>query len=484
MGMPKSPERKFWSENYSEWFHKVIAEVPVYDTRYPVKGTGVWTPFGFKIRKVVTQIIREELEKRGHEEVLFPLLIPDYMLNKESEHIKSFEEEVFWVTHGGTTPLDVKLALRPTSETAIYPIFQLWVNAYSDLPIKIFQIVNIFRYETKATRPMIRVREVSTFKEAHTAHATKEEAERQVREGVEIYSRIYERLRIPFVKSVRPEWDKFPGAEYSIAFDTILPDGKVLQIGTVHFLGQGFAKAFDIKYMKSDGEYEYVWQTCYGISERVIAALISVHGDDQGLVLPSEVAPVQVAIIPIVYKGKEEKVVERCHELRERLAISGFRTVVDDRKEVTPGNKYFTWELRGAPVRIELGPRDLEASTAVLVRRDTLQKTVVKINSVAGEIKNLLTSIDANLVERNDRWMSERISRDSTVEDARKTLNQSGGIIEAPWCGNRGCGEELEVKLDARILGVPYNEGYAGKGQDCVNCDGKADKTIRIARSY
>jgi prolyl-tRNA synthetase len=482
--MSKSPDRKFWSENYSEWFHKVIAEVPIYDTRYPVKGTGVWTPFGFKIRKAVTQIIREELEERGHDEVLFPLLIPDYMLNKESEHIKSFEEEVFWVTHGGNSPLDVKLALRPTSETAIYPMFQLWINAYSDLPIKIFQIVNIFRYETKATRPMIRVREVSTFKEAHTAHATKEEAKRQVCEGVEIYSRIYKRLRIPVLKSIRPEWDKFPGAEYTIAFDTILSDGKVLQIGTVHFLGQGFAKAFDIKYMKSDGQYDYVWQTCYGISERVIAALISVHGDDQGLVLPSEVAPVQVAIIPIVYKGREKQVVDKCQEIREELMKNGLRTVVDNRKEITPGNKYFTWELRGAPVRIELGPRDLEAGTAVLVRRDTLQKTVVKINSIANEIKNLLISFDANLVERNERWMSERISKASTVEDAKKILNKRGGIVDAPWCGKRGCGEELEVKLDARILGVPYNEGHVGKGRACIYCEGKAEETIRIARSY
>jgi prolyl-tRNA synthetase len=484
MEMSKNPERKVWSENYSEWFHKVIAEAPVYDTRYPVKGTGVWTSFGFKIRRAVTQIIREELEKKGHEEVLFPLLIPDYMLNKESEHIKSFEEEVFWVTHGGTSPLDVKLALRPTSETAIYPMFQLWINAYSDLPIKIFQIVNIFRYETKATRPMIRVREVSTFKEAHTAHATKEEAEGQVREGVEIYSRIFERLRIPFVRSVRPDWDKFPGAEYSIALDTVLSDGKALQIGTVHFLGQGFAKAFDIKYMKSDGGYEYVWQTCYGISERVIAALISVHGDDQGLVLPSEVAPVQVAIIPIVYKGKEERVVKRCHEVKDELARSGFRTVVDDRKEVTPGNKYFTWELRGAPVRIELGPRDLEAGTAVLVRRDTLQKTAVKTASLVQEIEKLLASIDAHLGEREEKWMGERISRASTVEGVRKALEEKGGIVEAPWCGSGGCGEEVEVKLDARILGVPYNEGSAGKGRMCINCDSKADKTIRIARSY
>ncbi|MEM2002230.1 MAG: aminoacyl--tRNA ligase-related protein, partial [Candidatus Methanomethylicaceae archaeon] len=183
--MGKAPDRSQWAGNFGEWFHRVLSEVPVYDIRYPVKGTGVWTPYGFKIRKEVTDVIREELVTRGHEEVLFPLLIPEYMLKKEAEHIRNFEEQVFWVTHGGTTPLDVKLALRPTSETAIYPMFQLWINAYSDLPVKIFQIVSVFRYETKATKPMIRVREVSTFKEAHTAHATREEAEMQVKEGVE-----------------------------------------------------------------------------------------------------------------------------------------------------------------------------------------------------------------------------------------------------------------------------------------------------------
>ncbi|MGB9879816.1 MAG: aminoacyl--tRNA ligase-related protein, partial [Anaerolineae bacterium] len=214
-----NPERKVWSQDYSEWFHKVIAEVPIYDTRYPVKGTGIWMPFGYRIRREVLRIIREELERTGHEEVLFPLLIPDYLLGKESEHIRNFEDEVYWVTHGGKTPLEVKLALRPTSETAMYPMFKLWINAYSDLPLRIFQIVNVFRYETKATRPMIRVREVSTFKEAHTAHATREEAEEQERIGVEVYSKIFERLKIPFLKTIRPDWDKFPGAERSVAFD-------------------------------------------------------------------------------------------------------------------------------------------------------------------------------------------------------------------------------------------------------------------------
>jgi prolyl-tRNA synthetase len=482
--MPKPPERKVWSENYSDWFHKVIAEIPVYDTRYPVKGTGVWTPFGFKIRNAVTTIMREELGKTGHDEVLFPLLIPDYMLNKEGEHIKSFESEVFWVTHGGTTPLDVKLALRPTSETSIYPMFKLWVNAYSDLPIKVFQIVNVFRYETKATRPMIRVREVSTFKEAHTVHATREEAEAQVRQGVEIYSRILSTLRIPAVISLRPEWDKFPGAEYTIAFDTILPDGKVLQIGTVHFLGQGFAKAFDIKYMRSDNEYEYVWQNCYGISERLIAALISVHGDDHGLVLPSRAAPVQVAVVPIVYKEREDEVVARCRSIKEELISEGFRVVLDDRKEITPGSKYFTWEQRGASIRIDLGPRDLDAGTIVLVRRDTLEKKVIQANALSEEIKAMLAAMDVNLAVRAETWMRERQSLATSIEGVKKKLDAAGGIIEVPWCGEKGCGEEMEVRVDARILGAPFAGGAAIEGRRCAGCGKPASKSIRIGRSY
>jgi prolyl-tRNA synthetase len=482
--MPKPPERKVWSASYSDWFHKVIAEIPVYDTRYPVKGTGVWTPFGFKIRNAVTSIMRDELVRTGHDEVLFPLLIPDYMLNKEGEHIKSFESEVFWVTHGGTTPLDVKLALRPTSETSIYPMFKLWISAYSDLPIKVFQIVNVFRYETKATRPMIRVREVSTFKEAHTVHATREEAEAQVRQAVDIYSRIFLTLKIPSVISVRPDWDKFPGAEYTIAFDTILPDGKVLQMGTVHFLGQGFAKAFDIKYMRADNEYEYVWQNCYGISERLVAALISVHGDDHGLVLPSMAAPFQVAIVPIVYKGRDEEVLARCRALRDELASKGLRVALDDRKEITPGSKYFTWEQRGASIRIELGPRDLDGGTLVLVRRDTLEKKVIQAGALMEEIRSMLASIDSNLAARAEEWMKERQSFVRSVDEVKKRLDDVGGIVEAPWCGGMECGEGLELKIDARILGVPYTGCSSIAGSKCVGCGKEAAKSIRIGRSY
>lgn len=479
----RMPSREQWSKNFSEWFHKVIFEVPIYDTRYPVKGTGIWMPYGFKIRKEVLEIVREELLKTGHEEVLFPTLIPEYMLKKEGEHIRNFEGQVFWITHGGTTPLDVKLALRPTSETSMYPMFQLWIKGRSDLPIKIFQIVNVFRYETKATKPMIRVREITTFKEAHTAHATREEAEAQVKEGVEIYKRIFERLGIPFVISVRPKWDKFPGAEYSIAFDTIMPDGKVLQIGTVHFLGQGFAKAFDIKYMNVDGNYEYVWQTCYGISERVIAALLAIHGDDHGLILPSIVAPIQVVIIPIVYKGKEEDVIKTCREVKSLLEKEGLRTLVDESKEETPGSKYFKWELRGVPVRIEIGPKDVEKTTVVLVRRDTLEKMTIKREEVVEEVKKLLRLIDNDLKERGRKWLIEHLFKESNLEKANRLLNDKGGIIEIPWCGNDSCGQEIESKMDARVLGVPY-ELEEKPSHPCANCGKAATNWVRVANSY
>jgi len=481
--MGRAPGRSKWAGDFGEWFHRIISDVPIYDIRYPVKGTGVWTPYGFKIRREVIEVIREELLKKGHEEVLFPLLIPEYMLKKEAEHVRNFEEQVFWVTHGGTTPLDIRLALRPTSETAIYPMFKLWINAYSDLPLKIFQIVSVFRYETKATKPMIRVREISTFKEAHTAHATKEEAEVQIKEGVEIYSRIFERLGIPFIKSVRPEWDKFPGAEYSVAFDTVMPDGRVLQIGTVHFLGQGFSKAFDIRYMKADGGYDYVWQTCYGISERVIAALISLHGDDHGLVLPSRVAPIQVVIIPIVYKGKEEEILKASKKVATELEEAGLRVKLDDRKEETPGSKYFTWELKGVPVRVEVGPKELDKGTVVLVRRDSLEKITVGKERLTEEVKMLLNRIDIDLKDRAKKWMSEHIVKEDNLNNAKKILDGQGGIVELRWCGNVGCGQDLETKLDARVLGTPFEDEGSPEGS-CGNCGSKANMIVRLAKSY
>jgi prolyl-tRNA synthetase len=288
-------------ENFSEWYHELLKAGEIIDVRYPVKGMCVWYPFGFALRRNVYDLMRELLDP-DHQETQFPLLIPETEFMKEAEHIKGFEDEVYWVTHGGTSPLEIKLALRPTSETAIYPIFKLWVRSHADLPLKIYQIVNTFRYETKHTRPLIRLREITSFKEAHTVHATWDEAAEQVEAALTIYAEFYRRLAIPFLFARRPSWDKFPGSDYSIALDTVMPDGRTLQIGTAHLLGTNFATTYGITFENEGGEQEFANQTCYGVSERCIAALISVHGDDKGLVLPWSVAPVQVVIVPILFK--------------------------------------------------------------------------------------------------------------------------------------------------------------------------------------
>src|SRR5512136_515669 len=340
-------------QDFSGWFNDILWRAEIMDVRYPVKGLYVWYPYGFAIRKFVYNRLRDLLD-RDHEETLFPLLIPEQEFMKEAEHIKGFEDEVYWVTHGGASPLDVKLALRPTSETAIYPMFKLWIRSHADLPLRIYQIVNTFRYETKHTRPLIRLREITSFKEAHTVHATWEEAAKQVEVAISRYSEFYRRLAIPFLVSRRPSWDKFPGADYTTAIDVVMPDGRTLQVGTAHHLGSTFAKTYEITYEAEDGSQKLVSQTCYGISERCIAALVSAHGDDKGLVLPWCVAPTQVAIVPILL-GDKEKVLEVCKDLEQKLREAGLRVQLDTSDE-RPGAKFYTWEMKGVPIRLEVGP--------------------------------------------------------------------------------------------------------------------------------
>ncbi|MHC1571137.1 MAG: proline--tRNA ligase, partial [Methermicoccaceae archaeon] len=349
---------------FSEWYNELLWRTEIMDVRYPVKGLYVWQPFGFSIRKWVLSILKGLLDA-DHEEVLFPLLIPEHEFMKEAEHIKGFEDEVYWVTHGGSTPLDVPLALRPTSETAIYPMFSLWVRSHADLPLRIYQVVNTFRYETRHTRPLIRLREITSFKEAHTVHTTWEDAAEQVERAVELYRQFYRALCIPVVVSKRPEWDKFPGADYTLALDVLMPDGKTLQVGTAHHLGTNFSKTFEICYEDENGEQQYANQTCYGISERCIAALISLHGDDRGLVLPPSVAPVQVVIVPIVFKGRED-VLEQARKIAARL--SSYRVRLDD-SDARPGAKFYYWEMRGVPLRVEIGPKDVDKGQVMVITR-------------------------------------------------------------------------------------------------------------------
>jgi len=477
-------ERKLWSEKFMEWFHKVLREAEIYEMRYPVKGCYIWMPYGMKLRNNIISLIKKLLDETGHQEVLFPTFIPEEFIRKESEHIAKFEDEIFWVVKGGKRELETRLALRPTSETAIMPIFKLWIRAHTDLPLKIYQVVSIFRCETKATHPMIRVREVTTFKEAHTAHATFEEAAKQVEEAISIYRKFFDTLAIPYVISRRPEWDKFPGAVYTIAFDTVLPDGKVLQIGTAHNLGQNFSRAFEVTYLRPDGKHEYVYTTSYGISERVVAAVIAIHGDDRGLVLPPTVAPIQVVIVPIYYKGQEEYVISHCRKVAEYLRSRGFTVALDDRTDKTPGWKFYYWEMRGIPLRLEVGPRDIENKVVTVVRRDTLERRTIAQDMLDVELRKLLNEVYENLKQRAWSWFNEHYHTASNIEEASEKM-KLGGIVEVPWCGSEECGLAIEDTLNARVLGEPVDEYRKLRGKlKCINCGKESDKVLRIAKTY
>jgi len=465
--------------DFSEWYNELLQIAEIMDVRYPVKGLYVWYPFGFSIRSKVYSIIRELLDSTNHLEAMFPLLIPEHEFMKEAEHIKGFEDEVYWVTHGGTDPLDVKLALRPTSETAIYPMYKLWVRSHADLPLLIYQIVNTFRYETKHTRPLIRLREITSFKEAHTVHATWDEAAAQVKEATRIYQEFYKRLAVPTIVSKRPDWDKFPGADYTMAVDALMPDGKTLQVGTAHHLGDNFARTFDITYEDINGEQVLAHQTCYGISERCIAALISIHGDNKGLVLPPELAPTQVAIIPILF-GEDEAVLAACNNLADTLKRAGLRVVIDN-SDARPGAKYYKWELKGVPVRLELGPRDLKNNSAMLVRR-TGGKSSVPLNEVIQEISNVFNEIHENLYETADQSQHDRIKLCTDLDEVKEYIKT--GIARIAWCGERSCGLEMEEIVGAGILGEPEDPALGKAEGACPICGKPTNIVVLMARTY
>lgn len=463
-------------EDFSEWYHELLRLAEIIDNRYPVKGMSVWFPFGYAIRKNVYGIIRQLLDV-DHQEAEFPLLIPENEFMKEAQHIKGFEDEVYWVTRGGTSPLDVNLALRPTSETAIYPMFKLWIRSHADLPLRVYQIVNTFRYETKHTRPLIRDREISSFKEAHTAHATWEEAADQVEVAIQRYSRFYHRLAIPFLVSRRPSWDKFPGADYTTAIDVVMPDGKTLQVGTAHHLGSTFAKTYDITYEADNGEQKLINQTCYGISERCIAALVSVHGDDKGLMLPWEVAPVQVVIVPILL-GDKEKVLETAENLRQALAEACIRVKVDTADE-RPGAKFYKWEMRGVPIRLEVGPRDIQKGVVTLARRDGVKKAVPMselIPAIASEANELWTA----LYDKAEQFMKGKICEAATIDEAKAQTQSAVAIV--PWCGSEDCGHQLEDLVEANMLGEPQYKTFPEAA--CAVCGAKTTKRTYMARQY
>ncbi|HEX9908516.1 MAG TPA: proline--tRNA ligase [Thermoplasmata archaeon] len=461
------------AEDFSEWYNEIVEKANLTDKRYPIKGMNVWTPYGWKMMQAIDAHIREGFDATNHQEVCFPLLIPEDQFAKEKDHIKGFDAEVFWVTHAGLNPLDVKLLLRPTSETAMYPLFALWIRSHADLPLKTYQIVNTFRYETKQTRAFIRVREIHFF-ESHTCHADLEDAERQVRENYEILERLAKRWCLAYKLLKRTDWDKFPGAKYSVGIDTVLPSGRSLQLGSIHQYEQNFSKPYDIKYEDEKGEHRYVHQTTFGMSERLVGAVVAVHGDDSGLVLPPDIATTQVVIVPVLAKGETERINKEARTLFEELRAEGIRVHLDER-DVRPGVKYYDWELKGVPLRLELGKRDIEKEKVTLVRRDTKEKSLRDRRGMAAAVKGVLAEISGDMLRRAEEDMTRNLV---TVESLEKLPEK---MIRTGWCGGEECGHVIEAKSDMNILGTPaLNEDFSGK---CVVCGKPTKAPVYLAKA-
>ena len=474
--MPETKVKK--DEDFNEWYNEIVELADLCDKRYPIKGMNVWRPYGWKLMTHIDNLIRKEMDRSNHQEVCFPLCIPETLFQKEADHIEGFGSEVYWITHAGHNKLEERWLLRPTSETAMYPVFSLWIRSHADLPLKTFQIVNTFRYETKQTRAFIRVREIHFF-EAHTCHVDFNDAERQIKEDKEIADTLLKQLCLPYIFNKRPEWDKFAGAFYTISIDVLMPSNRTLQLGSIHQYKDNFSKPYNITYEAEDGSHQHCHQTTYGMSERLLGAVIGVHGDNKGLILPPAVAPNQIVIIPIIFKGKEEMVLQTCETVAEILRSHNLRVTIDKR-EITPGNKYYEWELKGVPLRIEIGPRDVQNNQIVVVPRDTSEKLIVPIVDIEVQVPKALDDLAVRLYEKAQTILSENTHKVTTIDEAKKQK----GIILLPWCGRDECALEVENVLEGNTLGEPLEPDETIKKYTCPICKSPAIQWMRFARSY
>lgn len=466
------------SEDFSEWYTQVVLKAGLVDYA-PVKGFVILRPYGYSIWESIKETADRRFKETGHQNAFLPILIPESLLGKESEHFEGFKPEVFWVTHSGNDELSERLALRPTSETLAYDVFSRWIRSYRDLPLKLNFWNSALRAEIKATKPLIRTSEF-LWQEGHTVHATEEEAKEEVMTILEIYRDIVENyLAIPVVVGRKSDKEKFVGALYTTTLEALMADGKALQMGTSHNLGQNFSKPFGIKYLGTDDKEHYAWQTSWGISWRLIGALIMVHGDDKGLVLPPRVAPIQVVIVPILYGDKDASVIlEKVKQIKDSL--SEFRVHVDDRKEFTPGYKFNDWEMKGVPLRLEIGPKDLEKNSVMVVRRDTGQKTSVGNDELVSKIKLILQEIQDNLYNKAKELLTKNVHDVNDYNKFKQAID-NGGFVKASWCGDMECETKIKEETGADIRAIPFNQDSVSQ---CIYCKKEGKHVVYFARGY
>ena len=476
------------SVDFSAWYVDIVRKAELADYS-PMKGMMVIRPYGYEIWELLRDQLDRMFKESGHRNAYFPLFIPESFLKKEAEHVEGFAPEVAWVTSGGDEVLEERLAVRPTSEAIICSMYSKWVKSWRDLPLLYNQWANVVRWE-KVTRLFLRTTEF-LWQEGHTVHATAEEAEEETLRMLATYRRLAEEyLAIPVVTGRKSDSEKFAGAVRTYAIEMLMPDGKALQAGTSHNLGQNFAKAFNIRYESKEQKLEYAWQTSWGATTRLIGALVMTHGDDSGLILPPRLAPIQAVIVPISSGNWRETVLPQAQKIFSELKAAGIRVFLDDRDAYTPGWKYADWEMRGVPVRIEIGPRDIDKQQAVLVSRLDRKKSFVSWDKLAAELPLLLERIQKDLYHRALAFRDENTHDAQGYDELTEAMAGSRGFIRCGWCGSSDC--EAKVKADTsatiRVILDATEPGFdpvaAGRHGTCVICGREAPHTVLFAKSY
>jgi prolyl-tRNA synthetase len=468
------------SEDFSRWYLDVVRRAELADYS-PVKGCMVIRPYGYAIWELIQQSLDRRFKATGHVNAYFPLFIPESLLMKEKEHVEGFAPQVAWVTRGGDEELEEKLIVRPTSEVLVGTMYAKWVKSWRDLPILINQWANVVRWE-KVTRPFLRTTEF-LWQEGHTAHETGEEAEEETLKILALYKDFaVSDLAMPVVDGLKSDSEKFAGASRTYSIEALMGDGRALQAGTSHNLGQNFATAFDIKFQGRDKSVQFAWTTSWGVSTRLIGGVIMTHGDDSGLVLPPHVAPHQVVIVPIPRGDWKTTVLPKAEAIAEDLAKHGVRVKLDAREEYSPGWKYAEWELRGVPLRLEIGPKDLEKSQVFSARRDTRAKAAIPFSELTTRIPALLEEIQRDMLARAQTFREEHTTEVSTWDEFTSAMEGRPGFVIANWCGGADCEAAIKAETQATIRNVPL--GSAAATGECVKCNGHAKVRAWFAKAY
>ena len=468
------------SENFSEWYTQVVIKAELADYA-PVKGLIVLRPDGYSIWESIKESLDKKLKETGHRNGFLPVLIPESLLAKEKEHFEGLNPEVFWVTHSGNSEIGDRLALRPTSETLAYSLFSKWIRSWRDLPLKINFWNSALRAEIKGTKPFLRTSEF-LWQEGHTVHVTKDEAEKEVADILQLYKKtIEDELAVPVITGKKSEKDKFVGAVSTNTLESLMPDGKALQMGTSHFLGQNFSKPFDVKYLDENNVETFAWQTSWGVSWRLIGGMIMTHGDDKGLVLPPKVAPIQVVIIPIYYsKEDKENVLQKACQIKDSLSNNDIRVHLDDREQLTPGFKFNDWEMKGIPIRIEIGPKDIAKNQIVLARRHNQTKISLDIDGLTEKTLSELKNIQMEMFDAAKKILDERVVRVSEYQQFKKEL-ENGKMIDCSWCGNQTCEDKIKEETGADLRVIPSDNT---KSETCIYCKNSGTTNALFARGY